>query len=55
MVLRCLGLSVCRSIITAHQGKLWATNNTDRGATLHFILPIRASDRTVAITNNGIG
>jgi two-component system sensor kinase FixL len=50
-----LGLSVCRSIITAHRGKLWATNNTDRGATLHFSLPIDASDREVAITNNGIG
>lgn len=34
-----LGLSVCRSIITAHHGKLWATNNADRGATLHFTLP----------------
>ena len=37
-----LGLSVCRTIITAHQGKLWATNNTDRGATFHFSLPIGA-------------
>ena len=34
-----LGLSVCRSIITAHRGKLCATNNTDRGATFHFSLP----------------
>ena len=50
-----LGLSVCRSIITAHRGKLWATNNTDRGATLHFSLPIDASDREIPITNNGIG
>ena len=50
-----LGLSVCRSIITAHRGKLWATNNTNRGTTLHFSLPIDASEREVAITNNGIG
>jgi PAS domain S-box-containing protein len=50
-----LGLSVCRSIITAHRGKLWATNNTDRGATLHFSLPRDASDREIPITNNGIG
>jgi len=39
-----LGLSVCRTIIAAHRGKLWATNNADRGATFHFSLPIRKSD-----------
>jgi len=38
-----LGLSVCRTIITAHRGKLWATNNPDRGATFHFTLPKDAS------------
>ena len=35
-----LGLSVCRSIITAHGGKLWAINNPERGATFHFTLPV---------------
>jgi two-component system, LuxR family, sensor kinase FixL len=35
-----LGLSVCRTIIDAHHGKIWATNNADRGATFHFSLPI---------------
>ena len=39
-----LGFSVCRTIITAHRGKLWATNNTDRGATFHFSLPTGKSD-----------
>ena len=34
-----LGLSVCRTIITAHGGKLWAANNGERGATFHFTLP----------------
>ena len=34
-----LGLSVCRTIITAHGGKLWAENNPDRGATFHFTHP----------------
>jgi two-component system sensor kinase FixL len=48
-----LGLSVCRSIITAHRGKLWATNNPDRGATFHFSLPIRASNGEVVTSNNG--
>ena len=35
-----LGLAVCRSIITAHGGNLWATNNPARGATVHFTLPV---------------
>jgi len=34
-----LGLSICRSIITAHGGRIWATNNPDQGATLHLSLP----------------
>jgi C4-dicarboxylate-specific signal transduction histidine kinase len=33
-----LGLSVCRTIIAAHGGRLWATSNPDRGATFHFTL-----------------
>jgi PAS domain S-box-containing protein len=35
-----LGLSVCRSIITAHGGRLWAASNPDRGITFHVKLPI---------------
>jgi len=34
-----LGLSVCRTIIDAHRGKIWATNNVGSGATFHFRLP----------------
>ncbi|HEY7091320.1 MAG TPA: ATP-binding protein [Tepidisphaeraceae bacterium] len=34
-----LGLAVCRTIISAHAGKLWATNNPDRGACLHVAIP----------------
>jgi two-component system sensor kinase FixL len=46
-----LGLSVCHTIIAAHRGKLWATNNTDRGATFHFSLPISAPGKELPITN----
>jgi two-component system sensor kinase FixL len=35
-----LGLSVCRTIITAHGGKLWAANNSGCGATIYFTLPL---------------
>jgi signal transduction histidine kinase len=33
-----LGLAISRSIVGAHGGKLWATNNPGRGATLHVEL-----------------
>jgi PAS domain S-box-containing protein len=34
-----LGLSVCRTIISGHGGRIWATNNAVKGATLHLGLP----------------
>jgi C4-dicarboxylate-specific signal transduction histidine kinase len=34
-----IGLSICRSIIDAHGGKLWADANQPRGAVFSFTLP----------------
>jgi signal transduction histidine kinase len=34
-----MGLSICRSIIAAHGGRIWAGPNLPHGATFHFTLP----------------
>ena len=35
-----MGLAICRSIIQAHGGRLWATGNEPRGAVFQFTLPL---------------
>jgi C4-dicarboxylate-specific signal transduction histidine kinase len=35
-----MGLSICRSIIDRHQGRLWATANSPRGALFQFTVPV---------------
>jgi signal transduction histidine kinase len=35
-----MGLSISRSIIDAHGGRLWATPNEPHGAIFHFSLPV---------------
>jgi two-component system sensor kinase FixL len=33
-----MGLSISRSIVLAHGGRIWATRNPDRGLTVHVEL-----------------
>jgi signal transduction histidine kinase len=34
-----MGLPISRSIIESHGGRLWAADNSPRGASFHFTLP----------------
>jgi C4-dicarboxylate-specific signal transduction histidine kinase len=36
-----MGLAICRSIIEAHDGRLWVTSNEPHGATFQFAIPRR--------------
>jgi two-component system sensor kinase FixL len=38
-----IGLAICRSIIEAHGGRLWAENNPNQGATFYFTVPVDAA------------
>ena len=38
-----LGLAICRSLVDSVGGRMWATNNDDRGATFHVRLPAAPS------------
>jgi C4-dicarboxylate-specific signal transduction histidine kinase len=44
-----MGLSICRTIIEAHGGRLWAESIKDKGATLRFTLPTVAATETKSI------
>ena len=38
-----IGLSICRAIIEAHGGRIWAENRPSGGATIKFLIPIEGT------------
>ena len=34
-----LGLAICKHIVDFHSGKIFAENNSDKGASFHLVLP----------------
>jgi signal transduction histidine kinase len=40
-----MGLAICRTIVEAHGGRLWAVNNADAGASVLFTLPADGDPR----------
>jgi signal transduction histidine kinase len=43
-----MGLSICRSIVEAHGGRVWASHTGDRGLTVQFTLPVDEDARREA-------
>jgi PAS domain S-box-containing protein len=43
-----MGLSISRSIINRHQGRIWVENNSDGGAAFHFSFPVPTEERIVS-------
>jgi PAS domain S-box-containing protein len=52
-----MGLSISRSIIQGHQGRLWATSGTDQGAVFNVLLPAArpADGETTSGAARGMG
>jgi two-component system sensor histidine kinase KdpD len=43
-----LGLAICRAIVAAHGGRIWAQNRHDGGASFRFTLPIQGEAPALA-------
>lgn len=47
-----MGLPICRSIIEAHDGQLWAVASGSSGAVFQFVLPAHAADHAMSASSS---
>ncbi|MBC7178480.1 MAG: hypothetical protein H5U14_00030 [Roseovarius sp.] len=47
-----MGLMFCRSVIEAHGGRLWMSDNEPNGAIFHFTIPSANSPATINLTHD---
>jgi PAS domain S-box-containing protein len=50
-----LGLSIARSLVEGHGGRIWAENNSGRGATFRFTLPTDLEQKSQGPKQDSIG
>jgi len=48
-----MGLALSRSIAIGHEGRIWAENNSDGGATFHLALPVKDKIATTSTVDVG--
>jgi signal transduction histidine kinase len=48
-----IGLSICRSIIDTHGGRLWASSNVRQGAIFQFLLPAYSDSASLGSVQDG--
>ena len=49
-----IGLTICRSIINLHGGRIWAINNAGSGVTVRFVVPISENSTSGGESETGV-